>query len=856
MAISTSFGGAVIFKPGSYSKRTIDLSGNLPLGANGLIAILGEADAGAPGKGEVDIKENFFTADSLADARAKYRSGPILDALNFLFAPASDGAIPNGAQVVWVYKTNSSVRASLALANSYGSMRALEYGVGGNRITGKITLSGSGQAEVSSPVINFDANQLELGGGTPVTGSVLAVPPTGYYFDVSSDLVNYRVWFNAGSQTAPAAAGKTLVSVVVGPSDTMAQVLSALKLVLEAISGSPFWATISGTQIFIKIRSFGSPLLPPSVGTIPATASIAAVSGSGHWLNSRAFKFRSNGGSLGSSVVLSGAEANHDTLAEIVSELNALPAFNVSLIASEGAGVDAGRLIIKSIAVANKHRDGFSESFEMVDFVAGDLSAYGLIAGLKLPVFEPRATLRLDQKRDLLVEESILGGNVVIALGHDGSGGVNSASVSVSALQVVLTTNLGSQAFDKAAFTTLKQLAEAIDTLSGWEASIINSAYNSLPLSVLDIVTSIQALESLAGVKPARIKKDAFEVSRAFAQSSVASISSQSATGLPDSLSETFFAGGIKGGSLSSDIVEGLAKFEKFHVNSIVPLFSRDAAEDIVDSVTDASSTYTIDGIHQAVKTHISLMKTVKKRSERQGYLSLKKSYLDCKTAAGNLADARLQLVIQDIRQVDSAGSIKWFQPWAFASLLAGARAGSSVGLPMTFKFLNCSGIRQTAQSMNTPEAAIVIGFDPDIQYDDAIQNGITFAEAPQNGGFRIVVDNTTYGVDENWVYNRGNVIYAADIVEFNFRNVMEARYVGVKNNVRASEVKSTAESALSTFLAQGITVSTGDAPQGFHSLSVKINGNTIEISVTIKLIEGIDFVLSSINLERATQSA
>jgi len=272
--------------------------------------------------------------------------------------------------------------------------------------------------------------------------------------------------------------------------------------------------------------------------------------------------------------------------------------------------------------------------------------------------------------------------------------------------------------------------------------------------------------------------------------------------------------------------------------------------------LTDATSTYTIDGINQAVKTHLSLMKTTKKRSERQGYLSVKASYSDCKAKAGEMADARIQMVIQDVRQNNAQGVIKWFQPWALACLIAGSRGGAPIGLPLTFKFMNCSGIRQTAQSMSTPEADIVIDFDPDTQYDDAIQSGITFLEAPRTGGFRVVVDNTTYGIDDNWVYNRGNVMYAADIVAYNFRNTMELRYIGVKNTLRAAEVQSTAESVLTTFLAQGITVSTADAPNGFKDLSVRIEGNTIYISVTIKLVEGVDFVLAELTLQRASQTA
>ena len=55
-----------------------------------------------------------------------------------------------------------------------------------------------------------------------------------------------------------------------------------------------------------------------------------------------------------------------------------------------------------------------------------------------------------------------------------------------------------------------------------------------------------------------------------------------------------------------------------------------------------------------AVSNHCSLMATVKEKSERQGYISLKDTYLNCKLESQNMADARLQLCIQDIRQVNS----------------------------------------------------------------------------------------------------------------------------------------------------------------------------------------------------------
>jgi hypothetical protein len=596
---------------------------------------------------------------------------------------------------------------------------------------------------------------------------------------------------------------------------------------------------VGGNQVSVKILA-SVETAPAKTGTTPAAFGVA--------LDDASFSIRTNGGAA-AVITLSSSALDHGDLTDLVAELNTLLPAGVT--ASE-----AGTAIkLQMDAAPSQYQEGWGRTLELVDSTPGDLAKLGLTAGLSVAAVEPSCTIALNQKRDLLVEEETVGGNVVLSIGRDSTGGATSASVSVTTDKVILTDSVGSIEFDKAAFVTIKQLAESISLQPGWSASVATPVYNQLGLDALDLVSVVGAFGA-AGVKPARLKKDAMEVQDLFEQSNVAGLVNAATKGLPAALSETLLTGGAKGGTLTTDVVNALSKFEKFHVNSVIPLFSRNATADIADNLTDASSTYTIDGVHQAVKTHLSLMKTTKKKSERQGYLSVKASYSDCKDKIGNMADARVQMVIQDIRQANAQGVIKWFQPWALSCLMAGSRGGAPIGLPLTFKFMNCSGIRQTAQSMNTPEADIMIDFDPDTQYDDAIQSGVTFLEAPRTGGFRVVVDNTTYGVDDNWVWNRANVIYAADIVAYNFRNTMELRYVGVKNTLRAAEVQSTAESVLATFLAQGITVSTADAPQGFKSLSVRIEGNTILISVTIKLVEGIDFVLAELALQRASQTA
>lgn len=717
MAINVSFNGATIYKPGAYSRINIDLSGGFPLGPVGLIAIFGESTRGRPGSAETDIAKNVFTANQITEVRNKYGSGAIVDAMNFLFSPASDGAIPGGAQAVYIYKTNASTVAELALANSYGTVEAIEYGVGGNTIT----FSASETSEVAPSIVGtaFDETAIAAGSISIAVNGVVSGPFT----------------------TAPAANKAALTAVVAG------------------------W-TVTG-----------------------ATLAVGGVDG-------------------------------------------------------------ACTLSITVNADAQANRKGFGKSLEIS---GSPLSTMGLSAQIASSSVESAMTVTVKQTRDLLQEQDTIGGNIVLKAGYSGANAT--ATVQVTATDVIMTAGASVHTFSKAQYSTLLQLVNAMNLATDWDVELSSTLYNSLSPEVLDVVT-VGAKALTAGSMPAKVKKDATEVADFFASSSIVSIVDQASTGLMDASAEAALAGGVLGSTSTAEIVAALEKFQEIRVNSVVPLFSRNASADIADGLTDASSNYTILGIHQAVKSHCALMSTTKNRSERQGYISMKASFADSLDRAALLADPRLQLCIQDTRNVDSQGAIKWFQPWAQSCLVAGARAGAPVGTPMTFKYFNVTGIRHTAQNMSTPEADIVIDFNPNAKFEQAIKGGITFMEAPQSGGIRCVVDNTTYQKDGNWVYNRGNVIYAADVLAFDFRNQLENIFVGQKNNIQASEIKSVAASILATFLAQGITVKTDEAPNGYKKLDVTISGNVVNISAIVVLVEGIDFVLNDITITRVQSAA
>jgi len=727
MAINVSFNGSTIYKPGAYSRTTIDLGGGFPLGPAGIVAIFGESTKGKPGSEEI-IANNVFNANQIAQVRQKYGSGPIVDAMNFLFAPASDGAIPSGAQAVYIYKTNDSTRASIALANSFGTVRSLEHGVGGNTIT----LSASEVPEVAPSLLSSST------------------------FDET------------------------------------------------AIAAGSFDIFVNGVK---------------------------------------------------STVTVAGSYADKSALVADVAT------WSVSDVSFDVGGADGACTLQVSIdADAQAARNGWGKSVQLMDGSGAPLAAMNMSEDMKASSAESAMTVTIKQTRDLLQEQDTIGGNVVLEVGY--SGAQAAASIKITDTQVVLTAG-APISIDKGSYPTLSQLASAINLNPGWKASLASSLYNSVSPKMLDQVDVGAKSPDSETSKPARIKKDSGEVTQLFAESAIVDITGQSSSGLMDAMSEAALTGGTLGSTTSADIVDALAALEGVRVNSVVPLFSRDAivdsdtaTGDVADNLTDIASSYTILGIHQAVKTHCSLMSTTKNRSERQGYLSYKNDFVSCRERASLLADARMQLAIQDIRNIDSQGNIKWFQPWVQACMLAGARSGSPVGTPLTFKFFNAVGIRQTDQSMSISEEDVVVDFNPNTDADIAIQNGISFFEAPQLGGIRCVLDNTTYQKDGNWVYNRGNVLYAADILAFDFRNQMESIYVGKKNTVKASEIKSTASTILDTYLAQGITVSSNGAPNGYKDLIVSVNGNIINISVTAVLVEGIDFVLSDITITRAQSQA
>lgn len=114
MAIKRTFNGATIIKPGAYSKIVVENLTGFPLQSVGVVGVVGEAVGGEPRT--LDI----LSGPGIQAAKARYKEGPIADALELLANPSRDPRIVNGASTIVVYKVNDSTQSQLALQSAAG----------------------------------------------------------------------------------------------------------------------------------------------------------------------------------------------------------------------------------------------------------------------------------------------------------------------------------------------------------------------------------------------------------------------------------------------------------------------------------------------------------------------------------------------------------------------------------------------------------------------------------------------------------------------------------------------------------------------------------------------------------------
>ena len=109
MARSVSFNGQTQVGAGSITR--VNAEGLAQVGLiEGVVAIIGEADGGAPG-----AESGLISIRSPNRIKDLFRSGPLVDAARLAFQPSNDPLVPGGAREVVIYKVNQSTQSIVHL---------------------------------------------------------------------------------------------------------------------------------------------------------------------------------------------------------------------------------------------------------------------------------------------------------------------------------------------------------------------------------------------------------------------------------------------------------------------------------------------------------------------------------------------------------------------------------------------------------------------------------------------------------------------------------------------------------------------------------------------------------------------
>lgn len=411
----------------------------------------------------------------------------------------------------------------------------------------------------------------------------------------------------------------------------------------------------------------------------------------------------------------------------------------------------------------------------------------------------------------------------------------------------ILTTSVTGAASDNLSITltnkTLQQVVDLIDAHAAYTCSTTFALASSKNAADLDpISTATDILTSPYTFRGQQ--KELLDIING-ESSLVTAARIANVEGIVAAAAKSYLTGAARGASTNSGFQAGFDALLAERCNIVVPLISQDASALASLGETDSASTFTVNAVNLQAVTHCILASNTKNRSERNAYVSKKAAFATVQSDALSLNHERASMLFQDVEILGSDGSLKFVDPWGASCLLAGIQAGTPVGTPATFKLINVNSIRHQ-------------DFNPKTQAELAIDKGLLPLEAVDSGGFRVVVHNSTYSKDANFVFNRPHVLAAADTVAFNLRSQLEAIFVGEKARTGSAEaIKNTVVSIMSRFLDDELIV--GDDTNnglGWKDLFVSISGNVATVEVTITPVQGIDFILNKITLDNIRQTA
>jgi hypothetical protein len=918
MAQSTVTRSGITLKiPGTYVEQSV-ISNQGGIGLSGVITLVGEANEGPHWSEAEDLSSYAFRPDQLNAAAQMFGSGNLIDGFRAAISANGDANLAGSVNVVYLIKTNQSTKASADINRSglglYATAQAKRAGKPGNSISLKNTTATS---EVAPSIANLglyldpsDSTDLtfRINGGAELVATIAAVPGT-----MPSSLATALEAFVADGILAQ---GGVERGILPGGAATLSLAASGLNVSISLSTGS--WAVqpTAGDVLLIRAGSSIEGSGQQNIGSYrvlssTATAIVAAPINTNGAITAVSGALQGTGGTraveaFSPMTVTNASGMDREILDGVTGNITSSDFTSSSVKLSLDSGIkfasdaQVGELVYvnspfvgvlagwyqvatwsnsstgqvtlnrlsngaltpapastpvgSSLLKALKADiDGAGKSMELKGDANSAAIARKTNSGASLTELDSLILSAAERSVQTLVtkpaatnpitETFVLGGEVALTVGYKGD--TCTLSITDSALTTSCSVAADNLALDLADFATLKQLVDYLNSQPAYTAAVADSRFNALAPARLDNV-SVEAASSLEA-RPARLKKDADEWFRKVSESTMIELPTYASKGLPDhETASKFLADGAKGATSSADVVNAIDACESANTNFLVTLFDRDASADIADSLTDAASTYVVDAVNAYAKAHAIAQSEVKARKNRIAVVSKQASFADAKTAARDLSHPRVAMAWAKMKDVAADGTIKTFPAWYKAAKTAGLSAVAGYK-GIVKKFVACSGVVYPA------------GFDPRKRGDleDALESGLLIIEPVNTGGFRYVSDQTTYNIDNNFVYNSIQAVYLADLISLTLIQNGDLVLIGKSvAQVSASVARGFVKTQMDNFLRLNWIARSDDAPLGYRNLTVQLNGGVLSIDVEVKLAGLIFFCPISLAISEVSQSA
>ena len=833
----TTSNGTTLIVPGAYADtKVVATPGNVA--ANGILMVVGEADSGPDYSQETDITQNSFGPDQKADVLAKYGSGQLVDAFTGAVAASNDDNIKGSFTRFVIAKTNVSALAATTIpaigGGIYANVVAKAGGKPGNLITRTIT-----------------ANAAEVG---PSTGSVLLVSP-----QVITTLAA-RVNGAAEVTTASLTVGETPAGMV-SAIDFLSGVTASggvARTVIGSSSHSVTVGNISGysatySATFTATASWNT---TPTVGdmmVIPAGSAFAPANHGTYVVQAAtptvitALKIID---ATGSGVTRTPPSAE----GPITTTASDLEGYSPVVISSTSTGTSVPGLG-KTLELNNTATGVFSNLVWTYNTTTQTVSLAPVVSATGAPVVltssqEYEVLFNTVRQKDSVSEEIVVGGSSVLSLGYVGTTAV--AVVAGKTMTITLTggasVSLSPITIDLRDYPTIGDLCQFLNSLAGFTAAPTLATYSSI--SPLRLDDGSYSFATDFGAMTGRIKTDGADFQDAVDSTSVLVNVAPTGTntklvGLPDVVSLGFLSGGTRGGTSNAQIQGALDALQAVKGNLVIPLFSQDATLDISDGSTDVSSTYNIASINSAVRAHCLQMSQLKRRRRRIGMISVRSDFKTDQKSAANIASERCVMSFMDVKDNNAFGTLTSFKPWMEAIKAASMQAAGFYQ-DITHKYINISSA--TANGFN---------YNLNSNLEDALESGL-LPIIFDGSGYKWVSDQTTYSVDDNFVFNSLQAMYALDIIAATSEQRMERAFVGQSlADVSATTAVTVFGAIMDDIKRLKLIAPSDDAPRGFKNVFIKVvNGNALVVSAEIKLATSIKFVPILFMVSAIQQSA